>query len=46
MAASHGSSGRAQLAFAALPTVNSDDYEAIKTGVLTRYDINEEAYRR
>ena len=38
--------GRAQLAFAALPTANSDDYEAIKTAVLTRYDINEEAYRR
>ena len=38
--------GRAQLAFAALPTENSDDYEAIKTAVLTRYDINEEAYRR
>ena len=38
--------GRAQLAFAALPTANSDDYEAIKTAVLTRYDINEEAIRR
>ena len=35
--------GRAQLAFAALPTANSDDYEAIKTADLTRY---EEAYRR
>ena len=36
---------RAQLAIAALSTAISDDYEAIKTAVLTRYDINEEAYR-
>ena len=35
----------AQLAIAALSTAISDDYEAIKTAVLTRYDINEEAYR-
>ena len=39
-------SGRAQLAFAALPTTDSGDYEAIKAAILARYDINEEAYRR
>ena len=39
-------SGRAQLAFAALPTADSSNYEAIKTAILARYDINEEAYRR
>ena len=38
--------GRAQLAFTALPTIDSDNYEAIKAAVLTRYNINEEAYRR
>ena len=38
--------GKAQLAFAALPTVDADDYEAIKNAILVRYDINEEAYRR
>ena len=27
--------GRAQLAFAALPTIDSDDYEAIKAAILT-----------
>ena len=38
--------GRAQLAFAALPTADSGKYSAIKAAILTRYDINEEAYRR
>ena len=38
--------GKAQLAFAALPTEDSGKYEAIKTAILARYDINEEAYRR
>ena len=35
--------GRAQLAFAALPTA---EFESIKTAILQRSDINEEAYRR
>ena len=39
-------SGRAQLAFAALPATSASDYDAIKTAVLARYDINEESYRR
>ena len=38
--------GKAQLAFAAVPTSESAKYESIKTAVLQRYDINEEAYRR
>ena len=38
--------GRAQLAFAALPTAVSGKYESIKAAILQRYDINEEAYRR
>ena len=38
--------GRAQLAFAALPTADAGKYGAIKPAILTRYDINEEAYRR
>lgn len=36
--------GRAQLAFAALPTADSGKYESIKAAILQRYDINEEAY--
>ena len=39
-------SGRAQLAFATLPTEQSADYSAIKAAILARYDIHEEAYRR
>ena len=39
-------SGKAQLAFAALPTEDSGNYEKIKTAILQRYDINEESYRR
>lgn len=38
--------GRAQLAFAALPLDDSGDYDAIKLAILQRYDITEEAYRR
>ena len=38
--------GRAQLAFAALPATESAKYPAIKNAILARYDINEEAYRR
>ena len=37
--------GKAQLAFAALPTSSSNDYEAIKAAILARYGINAEAYR-
>ena len=37
--------GRAQLAFTAPPTADSGSYEAIRTAILARYDINEEAYR-
>ena len=38
--------GKAQLAFAAVPTTESSKYESIKAAILQRYDINEEAYRR
>ena len=38
--------GRAQLAFAALPTADSTNYDEIKKAILQRYDINEEAYQR
>ena len=38
--------GRAQLAFAALPSADASNYDALKAAILTRYDINEEAYRR
>ena len=38
--------GRAQLAFAALPTADSAKYDAIKQAILQWYDINEEVYRR
>ena len=37
--------GKAQLAFAALPPAEARDYDAIKAAILARYDINEEAYR-
>ena len=38
-------SGKAQLAFAALATGDISNYDAIKTAILARYDINEESYR-
>ena len=38
--------GRAQLAFAALPVDDLGSYDAIKLDILQRYDITEEAYRR
>ena len=38
--------GKAQLAFAALPGEDSGNYDAIKAAILQRYDITEEAYRR
>ena len=38
--------GKAQLAFAALPTEDSGKYAAIKAAILARYDITEETYRR
>ena len=38
--------GRAQLAFVALPITESAKYPAIRNAILAHYDINEEAYRR
>ena len=38
--------GKAQLAFAALSPTDARDYDAIKAAILSRYDINEEAYHR
>ena len=38
--------GRAQLAFAALPSGDASNYDTLKAAILTRFDINEEAYRR
>ena len=38
--------GKARLAFAAVPPAEARDYDAIKAAILARYDINEEAYRR
>ena len=38
--------GKAQQAFAALSTEESGVYEGVKTAVLLRYGVNEEAYRR
>jgi predicted aspartyl protease len=38
--------GKAQLAFAALPSSDSGSYDRIKVVILQRYDINDEAYRR
>ena len=37
--------GKAQLAFAALSITGVGEYKAIKEAILTRYNINEEAYR-
>ena len=38
--------GKAQLAFAALPAEETGKYDTIKAAILQRYDITEEAYRR
>ena len=38
--------GKAQLAFAALPSSDPGKYDAIKLSILARYDKNEEAYFR
>ena len=38
--------GKAQLAFATIPTTEAGSYEVIKTAIFTRYDLNVEAYRR
>ena len=38
--------GKAQLAFAALPSEDAGIYETLKAAILQRYDVNEEAYRR
>ena len=37
--------GKARLAFAALPSTDASNYNALKAAILIRYDINEEAYR-
>ena len=38
--------GRAQLAYAGMPSAEEGDYKALKEAILKRYDINEEAYRQ
>ena len=38
--------GKAKLAFAAMPRTDAGSYEAIKTAIFTRYDLNIEAYRQ
>ena len=38
--------GKAQLAYAAMDTAASGDYEELKAAILRRYDINEETYRQ
>ena len=38
--------GKAQLAFAAMSSMEAKDYDAIKAAVLARYDVNEETYGR
>ena len=38
--------GKAQLAFAAMSSTEAKDYDAIKTAILARYDVNEKTYRR
>ena len=38
--------GKAQQAFAALPTGESKDYDGVKAAILTRYGASEETYRR
>ena len=39
-------SGRAQKAYAPLPSAEANDYEQLKKAILKRYDINEETYRQ
>ena len=38
--------GKAQQAFAALPSDESSTYDGVKAAILLRYGVNEEAYRR
>ena len=38
--------GKAQEAYAALPTEDAKDYEKVKEAILQRYDITEECYRQ
>ena len=38
--------GKAQLAYAALPTNQALDYDSVKSAILRRYDITEETYRQ
>jgi len=42
----HLATGKAQLAYAAVAPADMGDYNAVKTAILARYDINTEAYRR
>ena len=39
-------SGRAQQAYAAMPSEISGDYDEVKSAILRRYDITEETYRQ
>ena len=38
--------GKAQLAFAAMPAADAWDYNQLKAAILKRYDVNQETYRR
>ena len=38
--------GKAQQAYAAMPTANAGKYEEVKAAILRRYDINTETYRQ
>ena len=38
--------GKAQQAYAAMPTEEAGNYEALKVAILRRYDINQETYRQ
>jgi transposase InsO family protein len=38
--------GKAQQAFAAMATSDSNEYDKVKTAILRRYNINEETYRQ
>ena len=38
--------GKAQQAFAAMPSTSSGSYDQVKTAILRRYDISEETYRQ
>ena len=38
--------GKAQQAFAAMPSTSSGSYDQVKTAILRRFDISEETYRQ